>query len=404
MYPYIAPESFDNSNICSLTNEQLSIKISDLLEQKEINKFVQDKDKLISLIKKYCEFFKLSEDNETVQYELPDEMNAFSILNIPTKMNKEEVKNSLELINLNYNRLYKRGFYWIISTTDKETVICVQNSLRELIFDEMRVRYIHLNKNQIMKVMRDKTDKNSYQKEAKYLGINSKSNYSKNYYNKSKNSDADSDAFSWRKGSGGTKSSFDYSEKPYKKNAYNKYKRNRFNSDNNDKKKRYYNNNNNYYNYNYKDYNSNSSNNSNNQEIEIDISNLKYSLSIKHKYSFKDIKNVYKNLEQKKEFSERPVFLDEEKVDIYRDKPKELVALDELIECNEKNKKTDSSNKKVEDDKNQINTNVKIPKMNPLSGMSKNFNKFDIVPGNGLNEMMKAFPPTDDIQESNKDK
>ena len=75
-----------------------------------------------------------------------------------------------------------------------------------------------------------------------------------------------------------------------------------------------------------------------------------------------------------------------------------------MIECNEKNKKTDSSNKKVEDDKNQINTNVKIPKMNPLSGMSKNFNKFDIVPGNGLNEMMKAFPPTDDIQESNKDK
>ena len=404
MYPYIAPESFDNSNICSLTNEQLSIKISDLLEQKEINKFVQDKDKLISLIKKYCEFFKLSEDNETVQYELPDEMNAFSILNIPTKMNKEEVKNSLELINLNYNRLYKRGFYWIISTTDKETVICVQNSLRELIFDEMRVRYIHLNKGQIMKVMRDKTDKNSYQKEAKYLGINSRNNYSKNYYNKSKNSDTDSDAFSWRKGSGGTKSSFDYSEKPYKKNVYNKYKRNRFNSDNNEKKKRYYNNNN-YYNYNYKDYNSNNSSNSNNnQEIEIDISNLKYSLSIKHKYSFKGIKNVYKNLEQKKEFSERPVFLDEEKVDIYRDKPKELVALDELIECNEKNKKTDSSNKKVEDDKNQINTNVKIPKMNPLSGMSKNFNKFDIVPGNGLNEMMKAFPPTDDIQESNKDK
>ena len=57
-------------------------------------------------------------------------MTVFSILNIPPKLNKEEVKNHIELINLQYNRLYKKGFYWILSTIDKETVICVQNSLR----------------------------------------------------------------------------------------------------------------------------------------------------------------------------------------------------------------------------------------------------------------------------------
>ena len=139
MYPYIAPENFENSKIASITNEQLFIKLSDLLEQKEISKYIISKEKLISVIEKYCEFFQFSEDKEKIQYVLPEGMTVFSILNIPPKLNKEEVKHHLELVNLQYNRLYKKGFYWYLSTIDKETVICVQNSLRELIFDERRL-------------------------------------------------------------------------------------------------------------------------------------------------------------------------------------------------------------------------------------------------------------------------
>ena len=155
LYPYIAPENFDNSKISTISNDQLSIKITDLLEQKEISNYIKNKDDLISIIQKYCEFFNISEDKEKVQYILPEGMTVFSILNIPPKLNKEEVKNHIELINLQYNRLYKKGFYWILSTIDKETVICVQNSLRELIFDEVRIKYIHNNKNQILKNMKD---------------------------------------------------------------------------------------------------------------------------------------------------------------------------------------------------------------------------------------------------------
>jgi len=39
--------------------------------------------------------------------------------------------------------------------------------------------------------------------------------------------------------------------------------------------------------------------------------------------------------------------------------------------------------------------------MNPLSGMSKNFNKFDIVPGNAMPGMMMPFTSTTWIPESN---
>ena len=315
-------------------------------------------------------------------------MTVFSILNIPPKLNKEEVKNHIELINLQYNRLYKKGFYWILSTIDKETVICVQNSLRELIFDEVRIKYIHNNKNQILKNMKDKMDKNSYKKDTKYLGINNNTYYKNNYY-KGKISDSDLDAFSWRKVSGGTKSSFDYGEKPYKRNNYYKYKRNRFNSGDDGKK---------YNNY-YKNYYSNNSN----QEIEIDISNLKYSLNIKNKYTFGDIKNYYEKIKEGSELK-RPQFLNEQITDILSDTKKEIVSLNELIECNEKN---GASGKKSNNEKNdnniKNNINIKIPKMNPLSGMSKNFNKFDIVPGNAMTGLMMPFHPSNYIQESNKE-
>ena len=280
-----------------------------------------------------------------------------------------------------------------MATTDKETVICVQNSLRELRFDEIKVKYFHLTKNQITKNMKEKMDKNSYQKDVKYLGY---------YPKKHKNSDySDSSQFSWRKGSNGSKSSSDYGEKyTYKKNRYYKYKRNRFNSDND--RKFIINNNNN-----------------NNGEIEIDISKLKYDLNIKNKYTFQEIKNFFEKI-NKSEIT-RPKFLDEELTDVISNKTKEIVSLNELVEANEKTKKNENEknikeekvNKEKPEEKNSKNnkesnintnnnTNIKIPKMNPLSGMSRNFNKFDIVPGNAMPGMMMPFGTTTWIPDSNK--
>ena len=229
--------------------------------------------------------------------------------------------------------------------------------------------------------MKEKADKNSYIKDVKYLGY---------YPKKHKNSDySDSSQFSWRKGSNGSKSSFDYGEKyTYKKNKYYKYKRNRFNSDND---KKYIINN----------------NINNNGELEIDVSKLKYDLNIKNKYTFQEIKSFYEKL-SKTEIA-RPKFIDEELTDILSDKTKEIVSLNELVEVNSNDKikkieeeKSKEQNKEekpkeIQEEKNKeinTNTNIKIPKMNPLSGMSKNFNKFDIVPGNALPGMMMPFSST----------
>ncbi len=62
------------------------------MKQKEVTKYIQDKEKLLSLIKTYCEFMKISENKEMIEYTIPDNMTVFNILNIPLKMNKEDVK------------------------------------------------------------------------------------------------------------------------------------------------------------------------------------------------------------------------------------------------------------------------------------------------------------------------
>ena len=375
IYPYIAPENIDNSKITSIISEQYSIKIDELLSQKEIAKYITEKQHLISILKKFCEFFKFSEDDGIITYDLPQNMSVFAILNIPPKMKKEEVQKNLELINLQYNRLYKRGFYWVISTIDKETVICVQNSLRILTFDDMKPKYDLKNRNQIWKLIKDQIDKISYQKEAKNLGVGKNKNNNSNNKHKSSNN---GDALSWRKGSG-EGSSFDFSEKRYKKgyhynnsNNNNYYKRSRFNSDNAISN-------------NQKEYKPQTNMN---HDIEIDISNLKYPIIIKNKYSFKDIKNYYHKLVDNNFLSIECPF-EKEKKDIFEElvseKPKILVSLEELIEASNK---IDNDKKETK----EINSNIKIPKTNPLSNMGKG-------PFCGK----KALYQNNTIQESNND-
>ena len=81
-----------------------------------------------------------------------------------------------------------------------------------------------------------------------------------------------------------------------------------------------------------------------------------------------------------------PNYLSDNAKDILNDKPKQLVALDKLIEEFEKNET--KINQPIT---NKDLSGVKIPKMNPLMSMPKVFNKFDMVPGN----MINPFPNFD---------
>ena len=382
LYPIISPESFENSNMKNILSENLSFTLDEIFSLKEIQKITPEKEKLSNLLSQID--FLAQNPTNTFTYNIPENNHVFSILNIPAKLNKNEVIKTIELINLEYNRLYKNGFYWILSTNDKETIICVQNSLREMIFDDTKVKYDIKNKNQLTKTMRDIIDKKLYKNETKNLGIKNKGTFEKKDNNNNNKEKDDDDAMSWRKGSGEKFSSFDsnnnnnnnnYKKNSYNNNNYNKnFKRNRFNSDNgpsrynnynNNNRNNYYNKNNynnyNNYNNNYNNKNNNNNNNNNNSnEIEIDISNLKYPIQIKYKYSFSEIKDFFNKLDEKEFLKNKPEFLSNNVEDILSDNPKKIISLDKLIEDLEKNK-------------------INIPKNNPLMNLSKNNNKFDLV-------------------------
>lgn len=161
----------------------------------------------------------------------------------------------------------------------------------------------------------------------------------------SENSSGYSSGGGWRKYSGQSKNSYDSSYKGSGK----KYRRERFNSEGNSKWG------NNHYNFGFK---------SQTEEIEIDVSKIKYSLNLNYKYPLDSIQSLYNKMKQNKKFEIKPKFFKEE--EIVGEKPKEIVIFG-------------STNNEM---KPISNVSIKLPKTNPLSTMSKAFNKFDMIPQN----------------------
>lgn len=357
----MAPESIEGSKLAEYLNEHFTYKISDLLKESEILSIYETKEKLIEGLSKYP-FLKISEDKETISYIIDEKISVFKIQYFPMNLSKMEIASKLEIFDLKYDRFYKRNIYWLLVTNDKETQICVKNSLRELYIEDIKIKFENYSYNQLLKNMKEGIEKLTYKNEVKNLCVSPKdkrknSNFSSGSNNKSnyyKNRPSNiSDHFSWRKGSN-ISSGKKYDNKYYNKSKKFNYKRSRFNSDPDNRYK----------------------NAAFDEELEIDVSSLKYPLNIKFKYSFKDVKSYLECLKKNNFLSQQPKFLSDGIDEIIiknADQHKEILVLDSLIEEFEK----------VEEIKdNYDKDNNKIPRVNPLSSLPKMFNKFDMVAGN----------------------
>ena len=80
-------------------------------------------------------------------------------------------------------------------------------------------------------------------------------------------------------------------------------------------------------------------------------------------------------MKEEKKFDTKPKFNVEE--EIIGDKPKEIVVFKSL---NEKDNFKKEGRGNINNNQNALG--MKLPKMNPLFNMSKNFNKFDMIPQN----------------------
>ena len=333
------PENLQNSKLLQYINEHLSFKLSDF------NSIYNNKEEESRDLLKKCNFLQISEDSATY---IEEEINCIFICE-ETFLTNELLKEIRNIKNITFNRFYKKKDYkWVIVPEKQD-----RESFLNYIKDK-KIKMFNLKKSSIVNSI-----------------IYSKDTY--DLKDKRKNSDYNynGNAYKWRK----------YSKNGYYKHKgslnsnyynYNYYKgqkgRDRFNSDLNNNTKTQYNNN----------YN----NNNQNSKIVIEIGEIKYPLTINHKYTTSYLNEVYLKLKNDKFFETKPNYLVEEN-EIINNKPKNIEIISGQFSPMKNTKAQAFENGKIESE-NKFNPKIAIPKNNPLNQVQKIYNKFDAIHQNSI--------------------
>ena len=310
--------------------------------------YKKSKEDSIESIKK-CNFLQYNESNEIVTY-IENAINSIYIYENSPEENIIKLILSIQNEKIKLNRYYKRrDGKWVFVIEDNQKDF--ENKLNEL-----KIKLYQLTKSSIINTI-------IYNKESSNLKAKRKgSDYSNNnnWRKYSNQSGSKKNSFDSYRSNNSYNSGYNNYNNNYNKNYRKKYKRERFNSEGNS-------------NWGYKHYNYGFRNQY--EEIEIDISKIKYSLNINNKYQLETVLQVYNKMKEEKKFDTKPKFNVEE--EIIGDKPKEIVVFKSL---NEKDNFKKEGRGNINNNQNALG--MKLPKMNPLFNMSKNFNELDMIPQN----------------------
>ncbi len=134
-------------------------------------------------------------------------MVLYNFINVPNKMNKQQLSELLEIKDGDIKRLYKQSLYWVMISENKDFNENFEQKLRTIKFEESNLKFdITLGKN-IKKQIMKKIQHYTYIKETDDLkapGNSSGSNSRKESFARgekcSVNSNSNNnEAFSWRK-------------------------------------------------------------------------------------------------------------------------------------------------------------------------------------------------------------
>lgn len=133
MKNFLYPECLENSKIISIIDfKSLEFKLEDFCNLKEVRKITDDKEEILSLLKE-CDFIK-EKDSNTFNVLVDEEIKVFSVVNIPQKMKKEEIFESLKLPNDSLLRIYKRSLFWYIVLNSEEAAKQLRYNLERTTF------------------------------------------------------------------------------------------------------------------------------------------------------------------------------------------------------------------------------------------------------------------------------
>jgi hypothetical protein len=153
-------------------------------------------------------FFKISEDKESVNITIEDDLVVISFINVPQKLTKLELLLKLGFESENDKsivRFYKKSLFWNLAILKDKLEFCEKN-FKQINFGDGNLKYDVMNKSQMIKNINKQIQTLNYHKETQNLKVDSgkkiESSGNGNYNSNSNKDRTNSEAFSWRKKSG----------------------------------------------------------------------------------------------------------------------------------------------------------------------------------------------------------
>lgn len=183
----------------------MSFKVDELLTLKEVQSLkIATKEELVNQLHILEKEGLLTVKESEVHLTIKDELFVFSLINVPNKMNKEQVLELLDVKAEEIDRIYKQSLYWQIVTQNSEVSSRIEKKLSAVKFDEANLKYDVTQGKAIRKQILKKIQHFNYIKETDNLKANSpSSNPRKESFSKgeklSTNSNSNNEHLSWRK-------------------------------------------------------------------------------------------------------------------------------------------------------------------------------------------------------------
>jgi hypothetical protein len=188
------------SKVTTVMNEELSFKIDDLYNLKELQRIVSSKEELIEHLSSFPEFLKIDTNTGVCKFNISESLIVYNFINVQNKINKEYLIGLLEIEEKDTLRFYKQSLYWTLVIDNEEIGSKIDEKIKNVkLEDDKPMRFEKTNGKTIIKQLLKKIQCHNYAKDTNELtsGSDAGKGIRKDSYNKSTNQNSDN--CSWRK-------------------------------------------------------------------------------------------------------------------------------------------------------------------------------------------------------------
>jgi hypothetical protein len=189
------------SKVTTVMIEDLSFKIDDLYNLKEIQRIVSSREELIEQLSQFPEFLKIDTNAGVCKFEFYENLIVYNFINVQNKVTKEQLIDLFGIEEKETLRFYKQSLYWTLVVENEELGNKIDEKIKTVkLEDDKPLRFEKTNGKTIIKQILKKIQCHHYAKDTNELKGSNNDNgkgIRKDSYNKSTNQNSDN--FSWRK-------------------------------------------------------------------------------------------------------------------------------------------------------------------------------------------------------------